>query len=244
MFPVRHSPQDQTSQPALSDRMARDLLDEIVGNRLEPGHKLPSERELGEQFGVSRTVVREAIRSLAAKGVVEVRTGRAPRVAAVDPATAGEALGLFIRGRRLDYDLVHEVRLLLEVQVAALAAELATDADIEEIASAHARMERDRGDVQAAIRADLDFHRAIAQATHNDLYPLLLNSIGDSLVAVYNENLESGYAEQALAEHWRILASISAHDVEAARGAMAAHLEGVAQNLYSRRLRDRRASPA
>lgn len=225
-------------QPALSDQVASGLLDMILANQLEAGHRLPSEREIGEQYGVSRTVVREAVRSLAAKGVVDVRMGRGPQVAAVDPATASEALGLFLHGRRFDYDRVHEVRLLLEVHVAALAATRATDLDVERIAAADARMRSawEGGEVDAVIAEDLEFHRAIAVATNNEIYPLLLDSIRGFLVAVYRENLESGYGEQALIEHGRILECIRSREAEGARSAMAAHIEAAARNLHASRL--------
>src|ERR1044072_4366305 len=102
----------------------------IASNDLKPGDALPSERELGEQFGVSRTVIREAVRALAAKGVIDVRTGSGLRVAACGAATVSESMSLFMRGRStLDYPKVHEVRAMLEVEVAGLAAERASRED-------------------------------------------------------------------------------------------------------------------
>jgi GntR family transcriptional regulator, transcriptional repressor for pyruvate dehydrogenase complex len=221
---------------ALSDEVASKLLDTIISNGLEAGHPLPSERELGEQYGVSRTVVREAVRGLAAKGVIEVRMGRGPQVAAVGPSAATEALGLFLHGRRLDYDNVHEVRVLLEAHVAALAASRATPVDVEQIRAAHERMKSEIDDVEAATRDDLEFHRAIVRAAHNDIYLVLLDSIGGHLLAVRRENLESGYGERALAQHEEILTCIERRDAEAARAAMAVHLEAVARNLHERQL--------
>lgn len=223
-------------QAALSDEIAGKLLDTILSQELEAGHRLPSERELGEQFGVSRTVVREAVRGLAAKGVIDVKNGRGPQVAAVGASTVSEALGLFLHGRRLDYLDVHEVRLLLEVHVAALAASVATEANLAQIAEAHARMQADLGDVEAATQRDLEFHRAIARATHNDIFLVLLDSIGAHLAAVRRENLAGGYGERAFEEHARILTCIESRDAEGARSAMASHLDAVARNLRDRQL--------
>ena len=79
-------------EPRLSDKVADMMLETILSKRLEVGDKLPSERELGEQFGVSRTVVREAVRALVAKGVIEVRSGSGLRVAAVDAAAVSESI--------------------------------------------------------------------------------------------------------------------------------------------------------
>src|SRR5712691_9711999 len=165
-----------TREPRLSDKVASMMLETILSKRLQVGDRLPSERELGEQFGVSRTVVREAVRALVAKGVIEVRSGSGLRVAAVDAAAVTESMSLFLRGGTLDFEKVHEVRALLEVHIAGLAAERATNADITRLREVHERMEREVGDVESAARDDLEFHRAIASATQNDLYLLLLDS--------------------------------------------------------------------
>src|ERR671935_2210582 len=113
-------------EPRLSDRVAALLLETIVARGLQPGDRLPSERELGEQFGVSRTVIREAVRALAAKGVIEVRTGSGLRVAAVDASSVSESMSLFMRGGGIEFEKVHEVRTVLEVHIAGLAAERAS----------------------------------------------------------------------------------------------------------------------
>lgn len=222
----------------LSDEVASKLLATILSDGLEVGHRLPSEREMGEQFGVSRTVIREAVRGLAVKGVIDVGVGRGPQVAAVGPSAVTEALGLFLHGNRQDYDNVHEVRLLLEVQVAALAASRATESDIAQITAVHVRMEEQIADVEAATLADLEFHRAIARATRNDVYQVLLDSIGGYLIAIRKENLQGGYGVHALAQHAQILSCITEHDAEGARAAMATHLEAVARNLRERQLEE------
>src|SRR6266516_2211649 len=104
----------------LSDQVADLLLASITERGLRPGDKLPSERELGEQFGVSRTVVREAVRALAAKGVIRARTGSGLTVAEVPAAAVSESMSLYLRGREsLDYAQIHEVRSMIETSVAA-----------------------------------------------------------------------------------------------------------------------------
>jgi GntR family transcriptional regulator, transcriptional repressor for pyruvate dehydrogenase complex len=215
-------------EPRLSDKVADVMLQTILSERLQVGDRLPSERELGEQFGVSRTVVREAVRALVAKGVIEVRSGSGLRVAAVDATAVTESMSLFFRGGTLDFEKVHEVRALLEVHIAGLAAERATSADLARLREVHERMEREAGDVESAARDDLEFHRAIASATQNDLYLLLLDSIGSTLIDIRRENLGSGSTPMTLGQHDQVLARIVARDSEGARAAMASHLEGVA----------------
>ena len=214
-------------EPRLSDKVADLMLETILSRRLKVGDRLPSERELGEQFGVSRTVVREAVRALAAKGVIEVRSGSGLRVAAVDAAAVRESISLFLRGGPIDLQRVHEVRAVLEVHIAGLAAERATPSDIARLHDAHDHMTAASDDVEDAAHDDLEFHRAIAMATHNDLFLLLLDSIAGVLIDIMRENLGSGSTPMTLEQHRRILDSIVAGDVEGAGVAMASHLEDV-----------------
>ena len=218
-----------TREPRLSDKVAEMMLETILSRKLKVGDRLPSERELGEQFGVSRTVVREAVRSLVAKGIIEVQSGSGLRVSAVGPAAVSESMSLFLRGGTLDFEKVHEVRAFLEVHIAGLAAERATDADLERLREVHEHMSRETDDIEAAARDDLEFHRVIAGATQNDLYLLLMDSIGSALIDIRRENLGSGSAPATLEQHALILSSIASHDPPAAREAMQHHLDGVAR---------------
>src|SRR3989442_1020588 len=136
-----------TREPRLSDKVADMMLETILSRRLAAGDRLPSERELGEQFGVSRTVIREAVRALVAKGVIEVRSGSGLRVAAVDASNVRESLSLFLRGGALDYEKVHEVRKMLEVQIAGLAAARATEDDLSQLTDSCESMEEAVDDV-------------------------------------------------------------------------------------------------
>lgn len=215
-------------EPRLSDKVANMMLETILSRKLQVGDRLPSERELGEQFGVSRTVIREAVRALVAKSVIEVRSGSGLRVAAVDAAAVSESMSLFLRSGSLDFEKVHEVRALLEVHIAGLAAERATEADTAGLRAVHERMRDASGEVEAAARDDLEFHRAIATATQNELYLLLMDSIGSALLDIRRENLGSGSMPTTLAQHEQVLQAIAARDPTDARMAMAAHLEGVA----------------
>lgn len=213
-------------EPRLSDKVAALLLDTITARGLQPGERLPSERELGEQFGVSRTVIREAVRALAAKGVVDVRTGSGLRVAAVDAAAVSESMSLFLKGRgALDYGKVHEARVMIEVQVAGLAAERATPADVERLREVCESMGEVLDDLEAASRADVAFHRAVAESTHNELYPIMLDSIGDVLLEIRRATLGlAGRTKKGLTAHRRILRRIEEREPTGARDAMRAHL--------------------
>jgi GntR family transcriptional repressor for pyruvate dehydrogenase complex len=213
-------------EPRLSDKVAEALLRTITTQGLRPGERLPSERELGEQFGVSRTVIREAVRALAAKGLIEAQTGSGLRVSAVDAATVSQSMNLYLRGRdSLDYAKINEVRQMIEVQVAGLAAERATDAQIASLREVCERMGAVLHDVDRASVADVAFHRALAACADNELYLVMLDSIEDVLLEIRRATLGiPGRPEKGLRAHRRILARVAAHDPARAREAMRAHL--------------------
>jgi DNA-binding FadR family transcriptional regulator len=212
----------------LSDRVADALRAAILVQNLAPGTQLPTERELTEQFGVSRTVVREAIRILVTEGIVEVRSGSGHRVAAVDPATVSRSMSWFIRGGRFEYRDVHEIRDVIEVRVAGLAAERRDETDIRTLRESHFRFAQliDNGDDSAAL-ADVEFHNHIANATKNLLFPVLLDSIVDALIGIRRALLSSGIEADVIRQHRDILDAIVASDGAAAQAAMQAHLNEI-----------------
>ena len=215
-------------EPRLSDKVADAILKTILSKGLTSGDRLPSEREMGDQFGVSRTVIREAVRVLTAKGIIETRAGSGLRVAAVDAAAVSETMSLFLRGREaLDYRKVHEIRATLEVQMAGAAAERATNADLARLEVACERFEREISDIDRAALADIDFHREIAACTHNELYVVLLDSIGPALLDIRRDALAAGAAADTIDQHRRILDQIVAHDRDSARQAMHEHLQAI-----------------
>ncbi len=198
----------------------------IAANQLKPGDALPPERELGNQFGVSRTVIREAVRGLQARGLLEVKSGSGVRIVAVDAETVGESMRHFVKGSMMDYTKVDEVRRVLEVAAAGLAAQRATAEDIAIMDDTIQRFENECSDLEASVQIDIEFHRAIGAATHNELFLMLHDSIGQMLVEVRRRNLSRGRAERRLVVkmHQRIRDGIAAHDPEAAQQAMRDHL--------------------
>ena len=210
----------------LSDKVTQAIIETIASNRLKPGDVLPPERELGKQFGVSRTVIREAIRALHAKGLLEVRSGSGVRIVAVDAKTVRESMRHFVKGSMLEYAKVDEVRRVLEVAAAGIAAERATPEDIERIDATLAEMGESVDDLKTSIEVDLAFHRAVAAATHNELFLVLHDSMGEMLSEVRRRNLSRGRNERRLVVgmHQRIRDAIAAHDPPAAQQAMRDHL--------------------
>jgi GntR family transcriptional repressor for pyruvate dehydrogenase complex len=215
-----------TREPRLSDRVATLLLARITSGELVAGQRLPPERVLGEQLGVSRTVVREAVRVLVAKGVIDARSRSGLRVATVEASAVAESMNLFLMGRELGgYEDIHDVRVVVEVHVAGLAAERATEIDVAHMGDVCESFNDRRDDIEAESQADVAFHRAVAEASHNPLYLIILDSIGDVLLDIRRATLGiPGRPEASLSAHRRILKHIAAHNVKGARDAMRAHL--------------------
>jgi GntR family transcriptional repressor for pyruvate dehydrogenase complex len=161
-------------QPRLSDQVARGLVETIVARRLRPGDPLPAERELSAQFGVSRTVIREAVRSLDARGLLDVRAGSRIRVAAVTPAAVHDALRHYLRSQGTPPGPVAEVRAALLRAGAELAARHGPSGPQLAALEAAARAMRAAGDDRgAAARAQTAFGEAVLAASGNDLLAVL-----------------------------------------------------------------------
>jgi GntR family transcriptional regulator, transcriptional repressor for pyruvate dehydrogenase complex len=221
-------------EPSLSEKVADTMTEAIVSQQLAPGTRLPTERELGEQFGVSRTVIREAIKALAAKGLVEVQSGSGLRVTGVKHDAVTESLSLYLRGqsdgRPIDYEKVHEIRAVLEVEMAGAAAERRTEEEVEALTKACAEVEAAKGDVDLAAMRDVEFHRAIGRSTHNEFYEVLLDALGGILVSVRRTNLVKPTGRRrTLAQHREILDAIVKGDPDEARDKMRRHLDSVKQ---------------
>jgi GntR family transcriptional repressor for pyruvate dehydrogenase complex len=209
--------------------VADQVLKKILSEGMQPGEQLPSERELAAQFGVSRTVIREGIRSLAGKGVVEVGAGRGIRVARVGMSSVQESIGLFLHSRPASsYHNLHEVRATIEVEVAGLAAERRTDEDLGLLKAELDEMERVIADADAASMEDLQFHRELARCTDNEFFLVALDALVAPLLQVRRSTFgPGGRIHEALAEHTAIFERVSARDPEGAREAMRTHLQGI-----------------
>lgn len=226
--PAADSFRTVTRSPSLSDRVAEQLTEAIVSGKLRPGDLLPSERELGDKFSVSRTVVREAVRSLSARGLVRVTAGRGVEVSTYGPGNVAASMRLLVRGHDgLDYGKVNEVRTAVEVQVAGLAAQRASRADLErlvQLCDAYAESLKKR-DLAAASELDFQFHRELTRASGNELLLAMLDSIADVLREVRNQSMTDVHVgEDGLRAHRQILKYVSAGKPDAARQAMAEHL--------------------
>jgi GntR family transcriptional repressor for pyruvate dehydrogenase complex len=216
----------------LYEQIVEQIEQLILDGKLHPGDQLPSERELAEQFDVSRTAVREAVKALQEKGLVEIETGRGTFITHGVSKALRRSLDWMVRsgdGNRLA-DLV-QVRNILEPEIAALAAEMASGSDIERLEQAVNVMDSALNDADVYVEADQDFHLALASATQNQLISTLIDPIVDLLREQRKRIfLVEGGAQRGQYHHKRILEAVKKHDRIAAREAMQAHLAQVRQD--------------
>jgi GntR family transcriptional repressor for pyruvate dehydrogenase complex len=222
----------QVSRLKLSDQVAEQIQHVIVNGGLRPGDKLPSERELGEQLGVSRTVVREATKALQERGLVKILTGSGTYVSEVESDVVTQSIELYVRGRKHKYRDLLEIRKTLEVEIAGLAAERATEEDIERLGVVLERMQEafptaqtDAESLEEFVLADMQFHQYLAQASHNSLLPLLLTPIADLLLEFSRKASSLPSAPQSAHRyHKAILECVRSGDSEKCRDVMREHI--------------------
>lgn len=212
-------------EPKRADRVADQLEALILDNSLRSGERLPTENELARQYGVSRTVIREAVRSLAAKGLVQVTQGSGTVVRGMTNELASQSISSVLKqnARRVDVEKLLEVRRMLEIEIAGLAAERRTDSDLEALRETVARMEYE-GE-RGFVENDVAFHAALANATHNEFFEILLNSLADALIQMRHLALSIPETpKRALGHHRAIMQAVVEGKAPRARAAMEKHL--------------------
>ncbi len=213
----------------LYERIVSQIEARIIAGELKTGDQLPSENELAKQFAVSRTAVREAIKTLREKRLVEIRPGKGTFITNGMPDAVRHSLGLLMKfGPPNSAAYLVEVREILEPEIAALAATHASEEDIAAMQEAVEVMDTALEDVDRFVEADLDFHLALAEATQNPIIPLLVDSIIDLL---REERKQIGSTDGGLRRgqhhHRKILEAVASHNANAARQSMQDHLEQV-----------------
>ena len=226
-----------TVSGTLADRVCEALVQLISGEDFPPGSRLPSEMSMASRFGVSRTVIREAVSRLKSEGLVESRQGS----------------GVFVREGNMDAPFridpnlmdsiqsvlqVVELRLTLEGEIAAFAAKRRTKEQLEAIRQALKQIEIDELAGKDGVDADIIFHRSIAEATGNPhflaLIEFLFNFLRNAtLITRSYEATRATLSRQVKEEHAAIVDAISRQDPEAARSAARRHMEGASRRLGS-----------
>ncbi len=203
-------------------------IERLILKKLQPGDKLPSERELAETLRVSRSSIRDAIRGLELMGLVEPRQGAGTIVREISADALVNPFANALKRREALVSELLDFRKMLEPPLAARAAKHASVdevAEMEEILQRQAE-KQDKG--EAAIAEDSEFHYSIALASRNSVVLKVLDILMDLLRDTRERSLQvEGRPQKSLAGHRRILAAIRRHDAEAAKAAMRRHIEDV-----------------
>jgi GntR family transcriptional repressor for pyruvate dehydrogenase complex len=216
------------TRTSISEEIAKQIIKLISTGELQPGQRLPSERDLCEQFGASRSSLREALRCLSIVGVLNARVGDGTSVAADGETFLRRIVEWRLITERHDVENLMEVRIALEGVSAANAALRASEEDIRKFQDLLAKMKLAAKDARKFAVLDVEFHIALARASGNALVYDLVSMVRNHLVRVLPKVLQLPNAMPlSTREHAAIVAAIGRRDAEAARAAMHAHLEAV-----------------
>ena len=224
--------------PRISDTIAATLEQRILEGSLKPGDRLPPERELATELGVSRPSLREAIQKLASKGMVQSRQGGGTYVTDVLESSFSDPWqDMMAKHPNLREDML-EFRRMLEGQAAEWAAERATDADLQRLEHSFKALlgAFENDDAQARSDADIAFHQAIGDAAHN----VLIGHLSGALLSLMHDNIRLNLGELKgvpaanrllMSQHEAIYAAVRDNKPQAARAAAETHIDFVRETL-------------
>jgi GntR family transcriptional regulator, transcriptional repressor for pyruvate dehydrogenase complex len=218
-------------RPRSADLMVQELVDRISAGGIAPGERIGSEQDMIEDFGVSRSVVREALRLLERDGIVRVKPGPSGGVFATRPGSQPLARSIDLYGAFHDVDMGNlvEARIELEVITAGLAAKRATAEDVAEME----RLEAKWIDYSNAVRSreeiaavNVDFHRAVTRAAHNPVFEAMVDALGGLLFeAALSPEVPDSRVDTYSHSHDEILAAVKSRDSQRAGEAVRTHIE-------------------
>lgn len=208
--------------------VVKQIEGKIVAGEINAGDMLPPERVLAEQLNVSRTVIREAVKALEMNGMVEVQRGRGIMVADLSPNSVTDSMIRYLKIQKSPVWALLEVRRVLELEIAMLAAERRTEADLQEMDDLITQMEIMLEVPNRYVELDFEFHQALARAAHNPLFPV----VTEPLTMLMRESRRIGAKapnapKRSITIHQRILEAVRNQDAEAAVAATRDHFKEV-----------------
>jgi DNA-binding FadR family transcriptional regulator len=220
--------------PKASDVLANELRERILSGELPEGTSLPPERDMVTQTQMSRTTVREALRILEVQGLVRIKTGRSGGafVQRPDGDSVANSVSLLIRGRQIRMAALLEAREGVEPVCARLAARYRTDADLGRLAKANAAIAAD-GPLEDFLQANVDWHVAVAVASHNELLTGFMAALSRAIYASTDNRgfVDAEVRATAVRAHERITDAIRERDMDAALRRMTRHVHSYAQAI-------------
>lgn len=225
---MNSTPFSQDAQKApLYEQIADKIEQRITTGEYVSGSRLPSEQQLCEELNVSRTILREAMKLLKERGLIDTRTGSGAYVTRPEAHNISDVVSRIMSFDRINYEDVFDVRTILEVESAALAAKYATNEEIEAMRSLLEELHDPSLTTEERAEMDFRFHYLIAKASKNPLLALLVEAMGGICRSVIEKtNLLPWSYNDSISRHALIFQAIEAHDTQSARLAAKEHLDG------------------
>jgi GntR family transcriptional regulator, transcriptional repressor for pyruvate dehydrogenase complex len=225
---------DNQLTPVVRTTLTADIYRKLVGHIIrgvwKPGERIPAERQLGQQLGVGRASLREALKALEIMGMIETRLGDGTYVCKRSEFLSRPLLWAITSSSQTEVHELVEARRLMETELAGLAAQRATAEDLQAIGKHLDEMEQSKDSPLEFMQADIEFHLAVGQAAHNSILLNALHLIRNLLQDWIKSSLQmGGVATTALEHHQAIFLAIAKKNVPAARAAMQKHLEEMAR---------------
>ena len=218
----------------LYETVAEKLEQMILDDQLKIGEKLPSEQTLGEKFGVSRNIVRESIKILKERGLINVKTGDGAYIVKPKTGILGDMVNRIVAIGDTSFQEVYELRFALEVDACGLAAERVTDEEIAALECIIAQMQENIDDVVQWVSLDWEFHSQIAKATHNPLFRSFIKPLAGTFIDMSKQGYSvKGACKEGIKGHKLITEAIKNRDSKSARKEMMEHLKRSKKDVFS-----------
>lgn len=209
-----------------------DRLEKLILSSAFKEEKLPSEQTLADQFAVSRNVIREALKLLKERGLVESRNGTGSYITKPEPENLSDVIGRMVVLDNISYNDVFSVRIILETAACRAAAEKITDGQLKELEKLYEQMQDKSISLEQRCGMDFDFHLAIARAAGNPLLDILIQAMKKLYVSILEMSIiQNNTIEDAIVHHGQILELLKEHDAPKAEMAMKYHLETSRQKV-------------
>lgn len=229
----------RTSRESLTCQVVAFLREHIATNGLRPGDRLPSEAAIADTTGISRPIVREALRTLAATGLIKMAVGKRAQVSALDGVPLQNVIENAVLTGQADVCHVMELRRGLEINMVGLAAERCTPERAAALTAIVMRMARNITNIPEYARLDLQFHLALAEASENPLYLMLLKACQDifhrSMLMGFERWTELSQVTYVQRVHESIVAAVISRDPAAATKVMTRHFDHAIDVMFPER---------
>ena len=210
-----------------------DLMEQQILTQYEDGYRFPSEQQLADQFNVSRTIVREALKLLKERGLIDSKTGSGAYVTKPDSHNISNVMHRIIRMDQIDYNDVFDLRIILETAAAIQAAKKATPDQLAEMKDCLDKMHDLSLDPKSRSSYDFAFHFMIAKASQNPLLAIVTEAVGDVCREIISKAvLVPGGIQDGITRHETIYQMLCKHDAESIPGAIEGHLERSRKNYH------------